>query len=79
MGRKLLKVLFWVLIFALLVLPLGLIYRISSEEMEAYEPPESPVIRQSSIGTQVQAQRTDIDMYVFIAAHARYFIFLQST
>ena len=67
MGRKLLKVLFWVLIFALLVLPLGLIYRISSEEMEAYEPPESPVIRQSSIGTPVQAQRMDIDLYVTVS------------
>ena len=67
MGRKLLKVLFWVLIFALLVLPLGLIYRICSQEMKSYEPPESPLIRQSFIGTPIQAQRMDIDLYVTVS------------
>lgn len=67
MGRKILKVLFWVLIFALLVLPLGLINQISTAEMEEYSPADSPVIRQSAIGTPVQAVRTDLKLYVTVS------------
>ena len=67
MGRKLLKALFWVLILALLVLPLGLISQISKAEMEEYAAAESPVIRQSSIGTPVQATRMDLDLYVTVS------------
>ena len=63
MARKLLKALFWLLIIALLVLPLGLIYQISLSEMEEYTPSDSPVIRQVSIGTPVKAYRTDIKLY----------------
>lgn len=55
-----LKAAFWLLIFALLVLPLGLIYQISEAEMEAYAPPESPIIREVSIGTPYQARRMDV-------------------
>ena len=67
MGRKILKALFWVLIFALLVLPLGLINQISTEEMEEYSPADSPVIRQSAIGTPVQAVRTDLKLYATVS------------
>ena len=63
MARKLLKALFWLLIIALLVLPLGLVYQISLSEMEEYTPSDSPVIRQVSIGTPVQASRMDIKLY----------------
>lgn len=67
MGKKLVKALFWVLILALLVLPLGLIYQISQAEMEEYAASDSPVIRQSSIGTPVQATRMDLDLYVTVS------------
>ena len=67
MGRKMLKALFWVLILALLVLPLGLISQISKAEMEEYAVAGSPVIRQSSIGTPVQATRMDLDLYVTVS------------
>jgi len=67
MGRKLLKALFWLLILALLVLPLGLIYQISTAEMAEYAASDSPVIRQSSIGTPVQAARMDLDLYVSVS------------
>lgn len=67
MGRKLAKALFWVLILTLLVLPLGLIYQISTAEMAEYAAPDSPVIRQSSIGTPVQAARMDLDLYVTVS------------
>lgn len=63
MGKKIIKALFWLLIIALLVLPLGLIYQISLSEMEEYTPSDSPVIRQVSIGTPVKAYRTDIKLY----------------
>ena len=67
MGKKLVKALFWVLILALLVLPLGLISQISKAEMEEYAAAESPVIRQSSIGMPVQATRMDLDLYVTVS------------
>lgn len=64
MFRKILKVIFWMLIIALLVLPLGLISQISSAEMEEYAPADSPVIRQSAIGTPVKATRQDVELHV---------------
>lgn len=64
MFRKILKVLFWMLIIVLLVLPLGLISQISSAEMEEYAPADSPVIRQSAIGTPVKATRQDVELRV---------------
>ncbi len=67
MGKKLLKVLFWILIIGLLVLPLGLIYQISELEMAEYEAQESPKIQQVSIGTPVQASRTDVDLCVTVS------------
>lgn len=67
MVRKLLKGLFWIFIFALLLFPLGLIYRISQAEMAEYATQASPVIRQTSIGSPVQARRQDVDRYVTIS------------
>lgn len=67
MVRKVLKAFFWVLIIVLLVLPLGLIYQISTAEMEEYAAADSPVIRQSAIGAPVQAVRQDIELYVTVS------------
>ncbi len=67
MKRKILQTLFWTFIFVLLILPLGLIFQISRAEMEEYAAPDSPVIRQSSIGAPVQANRTDINLYVTVS------------
>ena len=67
MGRKIKKLLFWALIIVLLLMPLGLIYQISLSEMEEYKVSDSPVIRQSSIGSPVQARRADLDLYVTVS------------
>lgn len=67
MGRKILKSLFWVLILALLVLPMILISQISSAEMAAYTPSDSPEIRQSSVGTPRQATRTNLQLSVTVS------------
>ena len=67
MGRKIKKLLFWTSIIVLLLMPLGLIYQISLSEMEEYKVSDSPVIRQSSIGSPVQARRADLDLYVTVS------------
>ncbi len=67
MGRKVLKGLFWILIVVMLLLPLGLIYQITTAEMEEYAASDSPIIRQSSIGTPIQATRMDLDLYVTVS------------
>ena len=67
MGRKIKKLLFWALIIVLLLMPLGLIYQVSLSEMEEYKVSDSPVIRQSSIGSPVQARRADLDLYVTVS------------
>lgn len=67
MIRNILKGLFWVLILALLILPLGLIYRISEAEMKEYEPAPAPVIRQISIGPPKQAVRSNLQLYVILS------------
>lgn len=58
--KKLVSGLFWLLIIALLVAPLGLIYQISADEMEAYQTPETPVLRETSMGEACQAMRIDL-------------------
>ena len=55
-----LKSVFWILILMLLVLPLYLIYQISKEEMAEYKPPESPVLREVSVGEPTPARRMDV-------------------
>jgi len=54
------KVIFWVLIIALLLSPLVLIYELSNREMAQYQMPEPPQFVQTSYGTVVQAERMDM-------------------
>lgn len=65
--KGLLKCLFWLLILALLVAPLGLIYQISSAEMLEYQTPTVPDLRESAYGTVVQARREDVQEYVTVS------------
>lgn len=58
---------FWLLIIALMVAPLGLIYEISRAEMDLYQAPEAPVLREVSIGDVVQATRADVAEYVTVS------------
>lgn len=58
---------FWLLIIALMVAPLGLIYEISQAEMDLYQTPEAPVLREVSIGDVVQATRADVAEYVTVS------------
>ena len=64
MMQKLMKGLFWLLILALLLAPLGLIYEISQREREAYAAPPAPVIRETALGSVVQATRQDVEEYI---------------
>lgn len=61
---KLLKVLFnclfWLLILALMLAPLGMIWMISQHEMTQYTAPEAPVLQEVSIGTPASATRQDV-------------------
>ena len=54
------KVLFALLVVALLLLPLGLISRISEREMEAYAAPELPELREMAYGDIVETSRMDV-------------------
>ena len=65
--KSVLKVVFWLLIVALLLAPLGLIYEISVRERAAYEAPSAPVIREGAIGASIEATRQDVDEYVRIS------------
>lgn len=67
--KGLLKCLFWLLILALLVAPLGLIYQISSAEMLEYQTPTAPDLRESAYGTVVQARREDVLEYVTVSGN----------
>lgn len=64
--RSALKIIFWVLIFALLVAPVGLLVNISQAEMATYEPPAAPVIRETSMGTPRQAVRMDVKEHITV-------------
>ena len=54
------KVLFTLLVVALLLLPLGLISQISQREMEAYAAPELPELREMAYGDIVETSRMDV-------------------
>lgn len=54
------KVLFALLVVALLLLPLELISQISQREMEAYAAPELPELREMAYGDIVEAMRMDV-------------------
>lgn len=65
--KSLLKAVFWLLIIALLLTPLGLIYEISLRERAAYEPPSAPVIREGAMGASIEAIRQDVNEYVRVS------------
>ena len=65
--KSIAKWLFWVLIIALLVAPLGFIYEISSREMKKYETPQAPVFRETAYGAAVRAQRMDLSEYILVS------------
>lgn len=57
---KLAKVLFWLLILALLAAPLGLIYEISNREKQQYATPTAPDFVEMAYGTIAEAERRDL-------------------
>ena len=57
---KLEKVLFWLLILALLAAPLGLIYEISNREKQQYATPTAPDFVEMAYGTIAEAERRDL-------------------
>lgn len=65
--KKMCKGLFWLFIIALLLAPLGLIYQISSREMEQYQVPEPPQFVVTAYGTVVPAERMDVRDFVTVS------------
>lgn len=65
--RSVFKVFFWVMIFVLLVAPLGILTAISQAEMAEYEPPAAPLIRETSIGTPRQSMRMNVKEYIMVS------------
>lgn len=65
--RSVLKVFFWVLIFVLLVAPLGILTAISQAEMAEYEPPDAPIIRGTSLGAPRQSLRMDAKESIMVS------------
>ena len=65
--KSLVTVLFWLLIIALMVMPLGLISQISRAEMEEYATPSIPVLQEVSMGDAVQCYRTDVAEYITVS------------
>ena len=57
---KLGKLLFWMLILALLATPLGLIYEISNREKQQYETPTAPDFIEMAYGQIATAERKDL-------------------
>lgn len=55
---------FWLLILALMVAPLGIIYQISQQEIAQYAAPEVPEYVQTTFGRAVKVQRQDVVDYV---------------
>ena len=58
--KKALAVVFWLLILALLVAPIGLIVQISKEEMQEFATPDPPVLQEMSIGGIYMATRASV-------------------
>ncbi len=58
--RYALKALFWVLIVALLIAPVGLIWQISRDEMEQYTVESPPVLKEVAFGEIEQVRRADV-------------------
>ncbi len=64
--KQVCKVLFWILIAALLIAPLGLLYEISNQELEEYQRPTLPALKQMAMGRVVQVTRQDVKEYVTV-------------
>ena len=65
--KSLLRGLFWVLIVALLLAPVGLIWKISTQEIARYQMPEPPKFVQTAYGSIVQATRMDVEELVTVS------------
>lgn len=65
--KSILCAVFWLLIIALLVAPLGLIWQISQEEQEEYAAPDAPILRETAVGDLAQAERQDVPEYITIS------------
>ena len=61
------KGLFWLVVLALLAAPVCLIYRISDEEMNQYEPKPVPAFRETAYGEIVRAKRMDVSETVMVS------------
>ncbi len=61
------KVLFWILIAALLIAPLGLLYEISNQEMAEYQRPTLPALKEMAMGRVLQVTRQDVKEYVTVS------------
>ncbi len=64
--KQVCKVLFWILIAALLITPLGLLYEISNQELAEYQRPTLPALKQMAMGRVVQVTRQDVKEYVTV-------------
>ena len=65
--KSLLRGLFWVLIIALLLAPVGLIWKISNQEIARYQMPDPPKFVQTAYGSIVQATRMDVEELVTVS------------
>ncbi len=60
-ASKVFKCLFWLIIVALLVAPIGLIYEISNREKQQYVVPTPPKFVETAFGTIVASERRDME------------------
>ncbi len=58
--QYILKIVFWLVIIALLIAPVGLIWRISRAEMAQYTVEEPPTLREVAFGAPEQVRRADV-------------------
>ncbi len=65
--KRIARVIFWVLIIALLVSPLGILYEISQREMAEYQVRALPALTQTSIGRVLQVTRQDVQEYFTVS------------
>ena len=60
------KVLLWLTLLLLLVAPVGLVYTLSTQEMEQYQQAEEVILQESAYGAPVKAIRMDVHAYVIV-------------
>ncbi len=73
---KLLKCLFWVLIIALLVAPIGLISEISNREKAQYAVPTAPKFVETAYGSIATAERMDVKESVAVTGVFRSYSYI---